>query len=186
MASHNTVFDAANTAVRAFLTKLGEYYLGRNYNTGSGRAKVEWEKIREIIFEGRCAYCGKRDSKLQVDHLIMFNRTQFGLHHPGNIVPSCSKCNNRSKHSSGSYNNWEDHLSFICERNEEPHKFHERWKKIKLHITEGEFAYPKLTEEEIKAIRIIANDLYESIKTEFYHSIELYKELDSAFSKRIK
>jgi hypothetical protein len=186
MAGHNTSFDAANTAVRAFLTKIGEYYLKRSFNTSSGKAKADWEKIRDKVFGGKCVYCGKKDIKLQADHLVMFNKEQFGLHHPGNIVPSCPKCNKRSKHSSGVYNNWEDHLSFICEQNNEQNKFHYRWKKIKTHITDGEYAYPKLNEEELKAISIIANDLYEKIKTEFDHSFELYKELDSAFSKRAK
>ena len=131
MAGHNTAFDAANTAVRAFLTKIGEYYLGRNFNTGSGKAKADWEKIRDKVFEGKCAYCGTSETKLQADHLVMFNKEQFGLHHPGNIVPSCPKCNSRSKHSSGNYNSWEDHLSFICKQNKELDKFHERWEKIK-------------------------------------------------------
>lgn len=186
MAGHNTAFDAANTAVRAFLTKIGEYYLGRNFNTGSGKAKADWEKIRDKVFEGKCAYCGTSETKLQADHLVMFNKEQFGLHHPGNIVPSCPKCNSRSKHSSGNYNSWEDHLSFICKQNKELDQFHERWEKIKKHINEGEYAYPKLSDEELKAISIIANDLYEKIKIEFDHSFELYRELDSAFSKKSK
>ena len=36
MAIYNTASDAANTAVRAFLTKVGEFYLGRTFNTGTG------------------------------------------------------------------------------------------------------------------------------------------------------
>ncbi len=184
MAIHNTVLDAANTSVRAFLTKIGEYYLGRNFNTGTGKAKQDWEIIRDQIFEGKCAYCGKTNSKLQMDHLIMFNREQFGLHHPGNIVPACSNCNTRSKNNRGEYNLWEDHLSYICEQNNEQEKFHPRWKKIKGHISTGQYAYPKLSEEENKTIRIIANDLYSKIKNEFDHVIELYKELDDSFTKR--
>jgi hypothetical protein len=41
MAIYNTSFDAANTAIRAFLTRVVEYYLGRSFNTGDGKAKAE-------------------------------------------------------------------------------------------------------------------------------------------------
>jgi hypothetical protein len=183
MALYNTTYDAANTAVRAFLTKIGEYYLERPFNTGSGLAKQDWMKIRDEIFEGSCAYCGTSGVKLQMDHLIMFNRQEFGLHHPGNIVPACSSCNKRTKDKNGKYNSWENHLSIICERNNTKNHFFDRWKRIKQHIDEGEFAYPKLTEREYKAIKIIANNLYDRIKTEFEASIELYQELDKEFIK---
>jgi len=39
MTTHNTASDAANTAVRAYLTTLGEKYLGHGFNTGSGKGK---------------------------------------------------------------------------------------------------------------------------------------------------
>lgn len=39
MAVYNTSSDSANTAVRAFLTKVGEYYWGKSFNTGSGKSK---------------------------------------------------------------------------------------------------------------------------------------------------
>jgi hypothetical protein len=182
MSLYNTAFDAANTAVRAYLTKIGELYLGRTFNPGSGGGKNDWIKIKEV-FDNRCAYCGKSDLKLQMDHLIMFNRSQFGLHHPGNIVPACSICNTRSKKGNGEYNSWEDHLSIVCEENFEKDQFFDRWSKIKRHINEGEFSYPKLTSEEENAIRIIADRLYKNVKIEFDNAIELYQELDSSFSK---
>ena len=51
MASYNTQYDAANTAVRAFLTRIGEYYLKRSFNTaGKGIAKNDWIKIKDEIF----------------------------------------------------------------------------------------------------------------------------------------
>ena len=52
MAIHNTSYDAANTAVRAFLTKVGAKYLGRSFNTGSGSGESMWIKIKDKIFEG--------------------------------------------------------------------------------------------------------------------------------------
>ncbi len=48
MAIYNTASDTANTAVRAFLTKVGEFYLGRSFNTGSGKGKADWERITKI------------------------------------------------------------------------------------------------------------------------------------------
>jgi len=185
MASYNTQYDAANTAVRAFLTRIGEYYLKRSFNTAvKGIAKNDWIKIKEDIFEGKCAYCGKSSEKLQMDHLIMINRTEFGLHHPGNIVPACPKCNKRSKGKLKSYNSWGDHLSYICENNKESQLFLERWKKIRKHLQEGDYVYPNLSTEEESAIRIIANNLYEIVKQEFDRALDLYKKLDESFSKR--
>jgi hypothetical protein len=183
MSLYNTAFDAANTSVRAFLTKVGEFYLGRSFNTSTGPGKKDWDKIKDEVFNGTCAYCGKIDLKLQMDHLIMFNRTGYGLHHPGNIVPSCSKCNTRSKKGNGDYTSWEEHLSVVCEENGEKNNFFDRWTKIKKHISEGQYAYPKLTSEEEKEIRIIANRLYKNVKDEFDSSIELYQELNTSFSK---
>jgi hypothetical protein len=183
MALYNTDADAANTAVRAFLTQIGEYYLKRNFNTGAGKAKKDWERIRDEIFSGKCAYCGKKGEKLQMEHIVMFNRSEFGLHHPGNIIPVCKECNSRSKkNESGIYNNWEEHLSYICESKNQKNEFYDRWKKIKNHISEGEYAYPQLSEEEKKAILIISNNLYDCIKNEFENAIKLYKELNQAFT----
>ena len=51
MSIYNTGADAANTAVRALLTKIGEYYLGRSFNTGNGQSKKDWENIRDNIFK---------------------------------------------------------------------------------------------------------------------------------------
>jgi len=49
MSIYNTTFDSANTAVRAFLTKVGEYYLGRSFNTSSGQAKKDWLIIKNEV-----------------------------------------------------------------------------------------------------------------------------------------
>ncbi|MEQ1675224.1 MAG: HNH endonuclease signature motif containing protein [Chitinophagaceae bacterium] len=184
MAVYNTSADAANTAVRAFLTRIGEYYLGRPFNTLSGKGKQDWVKIRDLIFEGKCAYCGKSDSNLQMEHLVMFNREGTGLHHPGNIVPICSPCNKRSKNEEKNHLSWEDHLSSICKKNNDLNSFHRRWTKIKTHVEKGEFRYPTLSSEENKAISIIANNLYDSIKNEFEQAVKLFEDLDKAFTKK--
>jgi len=184
MAIHNTSFDAANTAVRAFLTEIGEYYLGRSFNVGSGSGKRDWLKIRDVIFEGKCAYCGKSDLKLQMEHLIMFNKVEYGLHHPGNIVPVCHNCNKRSKNIEKNYQDWERHLLFICESNNEKDKFQERLNKINTHITSEEFKYPILSPEEKNALKIITNNLYESVKNEFVQAVKLFEDLTEAYTKK--
>jgi HNH endonuclease len=184
MAIYNTSSDAANTAVRAFLTRIGEYYFKRSFNTGTGKSKQDWEKIRDVVFEGNCAYCGKSDTKLQIEHLIMFNREGYGLHHPGNIVPACSVCNKRLRGEDNRYKTWEEQLSIICENNRDLNSFHKRWTKIKNHVEKGEFKYPRLSSEENKAISIIANNLYDSIKNEFEQAVKLFEELDNAFTKK--
>ena len=48
MAIYNTGSDAANTMVRAFLTKIGESYLNHSFNTGSGKGKEIWCEIKKI------------------------------------------------------------------------------------------------------------------------------------------
>ena len=180
MAIYNTSADSANTAVRAFLTKVGEHYLGHGFNIGSGKGKRIWAEIREEIFDSSCAYCGAKDKKLTIEHLIMFNRAEFGLHHPGNIVPCCVACNSRKKDSDGSYLNWEQHLKFLCEESGCEGDFAVR-KKIEDHHSQGQFKYPELTTEEGSAIKVIARSLYENIKAEGEKSLSLYKDLDREF-----
>ncbi len=181
MAVYNTSSDAANTAVRAFLTRVGEYYLGHSFNTGSGKGKQIWEAIRDSDFESCCAYCGEESKSLQIEHLLMFNRTEYGLHHPGNVVPCCKFCNKRERNDDSTYSNWEDHLKKICEARSEGSLFITRKSKIYSNIKK--YNYPDLTTNENHAIRVIANSLYENIKMESEKSLTLYKQLDEAFVK---
>ena len=122
MTVYNTGSDSANTAVRAFLTKVGEFYLGRSFNTASGQGEKDWVRIKDKVFDKKCAYCDDENTKLQIEHLIMMSREQFGLHHPGNIVPVCSRCNIR-KAVNKKYPNWEEHLKLICDGKGEISKF---------------------------------------------------------------
>jgi len=179
LAIYNTSADAANTAIRAFLTKVGEFYLGRSFNTGSGKGKADWERIRDVVFESRCAYCGVTGQTLQIEHLIMFNRKEYGLHHPGNIVPCCKACNKRERKANKNYTNWVEHLEIVCERRNEKNMFNTR--KLKIEKSMSDEGYPSLDEKEQHAIRVIANSLYENIKSESNKSLELYKQLDEAF-----
>ena len=179
MTTYNTSGDAANTAVRSLLTKIGEYYLQKSFNTSSGNGKKEWERIKQEVFNNQCAYCNADNQKLQIEHLIMFNRTEYGLHHPGNVVPSCSECNKRYKIDSNKYSSWEEHLAYICKSKNEEDQFEIRLNKIKKHIKDEN--YPNLTSEEESAIKVIAQSLYDNIKNEMDKSLNLYKNLDAEF-----
>lgn len=182
MAIYNTSSDAANTAVRSFLTKVGEFYLGHSFNTGSGSGKSDSLRIRDQVFDGCCAYCGDRSDQLQIEHLLMFNRTEYGLHHPGNIVPCCRHCNKRERNDDKTYTNWVEHLKLICIQKNELKLFKER--KLRIETSMMDEKYPNLNEEEQHAIRVIANSLYENIKNESAKSLDLYKQLDQAFVKK--
>lgn len=181
LAIYNTPSDAANTAVRSFLTNVGEYYYGRKFNTGSGTGKKIWGEIKDGYFNSCCAYCGEQKEQLQIEHLIMFNRKEYGLHHPGNIVPCCKLCNKRTKLPNKEYCDWETHLKNICKLRNELAEFDFRKEKILKNFER--FKYPRLNDKEKHAIRVIANSLYDNIKTESEKSLCLYKELDKAFVK---
>lgn len=171
MTIHNTSSDAANTAVRAYLTTLGERYLGHGLNTGSGRGKQIWLEIQES-FRGRCAYCDIEQNSFTIEHLVSFNRTAGGLHHPGNIVPCCRPCNRRRKEN-GLEVDWKTHLADIIERDGlSITVYRERLHRIEAHIEQ--FNHPKLTDDEIAAISTIAKSLYESVSTEVRRGTDLY------------
>lgn len=181
MAIYNTPADSANTAVRAFLTNVGEHYLGHSFNTGSGKGKRIWLEIKDTYFESCCAYCGEKSHTLQIEHVFMFNRSEYGLHHPGNTVPCCKSCNSRTRGEGNTYINWEQHLLHICKQKQEMHLFEPRKQKILDNFER--FNYPKLNDNERHAIRVIANSLYENIKTESEKSLSMYMQLDEAFVK---
>lgn len=181
MTTYNTSGDAANTAVRSLLTKIGEYYLQKSFNTSSGYGKHEWNRIKKEVFGNRCAYCNGMNQKLQIKHLIMFNRTEYGLHHPGNVVPSCSDCNKRHKKNK-EYVTWQEQLRRICKEKNQENQYEIRLNKINQHIVNEN--YPKLSKEEKSAIKVIAFSLYENIKNEMEKSLSLYKNLDTEFVKK--
>ncbi len=176
MTVHNTPSDAANTAVRAYLTRLGEKYLGRGFNTGSGSGKQTWEEIK-ASFGHRCAYCGG-DSKLTVEHLVSLNRTQGGLHHPGNLVPCCTGCNRRKK-KSGQEVDWRAHLAYIIDKNRGPVSvLRKRQRRIEHHI--GKLKYPDLSDDESAAITTIAKSLYDAVSEETKRGANLYWSIHEA------
>ena len=175
MAIYNTPSDSANTGVRAFLTKVGELYLERSFNTGSGQGKKDWIRIKESVFGNRCAYCGATGVPLSMEHLVMFNRDQCGLHHPGNIVPACSGCNSSRNRDT----TWEQHLKIVCNNRNESDYYTERKNKITTHIRFENF--PKLNKYQLDAIKVIAESLYNNIKIEGSKSLELYLDIQKKF-----
>lgn len=175
MTTYNTGSDSANTNVRAFLTKVGEYYLGRTFNTGSGQGKEDWKRIRETIFHSKCAYCDIKPERPTIEHLVMFNKTECGLHHPGNVVPCCKECNKRQKKEDGTYQSWQEHLLNVC-KDSDIETYKKRKEKIEKHIEDEQ--YPKLTEDEVSALKAICIHLYDATKSELDKSLDLYKNID--------
>ena len=165
MAIYNVASDSANTGVRAFLTKVGELYLGRSFNTGSGQGKKDWTRIKESVFKNCCAYCGANKIQLGMEHLVMFNRSECGLHHPGNVVPCCRECNKRSRDENKEYVDWETHFKNVNSSNSIlKNEYQERLDRIRNHIIRED--YPDLTLDEKTAIRILAQSLYKAIRAE--------------------
>ena len=173
MASHNTGSDAANTNVRAFLTKIGVHYYGKPFNHTSGKAKELWREICEESFDSSCAYCGIKNEKLTMEHLVMFNRSECGLHHPGNVVPCCRECNKRSRNQDKQYENWDTHLSKRCSNLED---YRKRKALIEKHIKEHN--YPILSDDELNALKAITNHLYRSTQAELEKAVELFTSID--------
>ena len=171
MTTHNTASDAANTAVRAYLTDLGEKYLGHGFNTGLGKGKKIWSEIKNS-FGHRCAYCDEDVPKPTIEHLISFNRESGGLHHPGNIVPCCSGCNRRRK-VGGQEVDWRTHLADIIERDGlDLGTFRKRQQRIEEHVRKHQ--HPNLSDDELAAIRTIAKSLYSAVTDEVRRGTELY------------
>lgn len=183
MTTPNTASDAANTAVRAYLTSLGEKYLGHGFNTGSGKGKRIWLEIQES-FQKRCAYCDQEASRLTIEHLIPFNRESGGLHHPGNIVPCCSTCNRRRKEN-GLEVDWRTHLTDIIERdNHGVATLRMRQKRIEEHMQN--YDHPKLTDDEVAAISTIAKSLYAAVSTEVKRGTDLYWAIHQSMISKAK
>ena len=176
MAVYNTPSDAANTAVRSFLTSVGEFYYAASFNTGSGKGRTVWLQIQKE-FNDRCAYCGGV-GKLQIEHLVMFNRSEYGLHHPGNVVPVCRTCNEREKDEHKKYVSWQTQLARKSVGQDQT-LITSRRQRIEGHI--DRYMYPNLSQPERSAIAVIAESLYDNIKAESEKSLALYKKLDQAF-----
>ena len=115
---------------------------------------------------------------MQIEHLVMFNCSGYGLHHPGNIVPVCKPCNKRCKNDAMCFVGWREHLAKICKALPEEVQ-QARRQRIEAHIER--YGYPDLSAQERHAIRVIAESLYENVENEVAKSLSLYEKLDEAF-----
>ena len=58
-------------------------------------ATAEHEQAIKAAYKYKCAYCGKRSTKLTIDHVIPLAKN--GGHTPENLVPACKSCNSAKK-----------------------------------------------------------------------------------------
>lgn len=73
--------------------KLAEKDRNRKAVKRGSSGNVTKEQWAEIVayYQGRCAYCFKRDTELTQDHMLPVSRG--GLHEVDNLVPACRSCN---------------------------------------------------------------------------------------------
>lgn len=66
---------------------------------GATREAFTVEDWRHVLgaFVGACAYCGRADVKLEMDHVIPVAAEGVVAHRRGNIVPACRSCNASKK-----------------------------------------------------------------------------------------
>lgn len=128
--------------------------------------------------------CDTESEKLTIEHLVMFNREKCGLHHPGNIVACCKDCNQR-KRGDGTkmYFNWSEQLESVCDSaGASIEEFRRRRDRISEHIHNEN--YPKLTEDEKNALRVLAQDLYENINLALDRTLQLFERIDKTLVRR--
>ena len=180
MAKNPSPSDASNTAVRFLLRKAGSIHSdGKMYDTTRSWGKNAWEDIVSNTFSGKCAYCGKVGQALEVEHLLMTNRTQVGIHHPGNTVPTCKPCNKRQRKpgSQTEYDSWGEHLEKICESRGEMNHYETRRERIHFHMNESQYKLPLNNEMAQEAVRYITDDLYKEISHNCKRAVERYEDL---------
>jgi hypothetical protein len=88
--------DVANKLVSMFLHDVSRKLCGKLELSVSDSRYVEG--VSES-FGGSCCYCGielERD-RAAVEHLDGMNRFRVGLHIPGNVIVSCTRCNREKR-----------------------------------------------------------------------------------------
>ena len=78
----NPIASAQNLLVRNILSNLGSESFGEEH----------WRQVIDA-FGKRCAYCGRQEGELLMDHVAPINKQSLGEHRLGNLVPSCKTCN---------------------------------------------------------------------------------------------
>jgi hypothetical protein len=184
MASNPGPADASNTAVRYLLRKAGSFHLQGMYNHKSSWGKDAWSGIVTDTFSSECAFCGVKaayyEGKFELEHLEGLNKTELGLHHPGNTVPVCKACNKRTR-VDGRFANWEEHLRKVCSDRGEDDKFEDRHNRIWKHMNEGTWKLPMRSDEAKNGLRRTAKYLYEDISNAAKTAVERYEDLKREF-----
>jgi len=65
-------------------------YRARKAGADGHHTLAEWRTLK-VIFDYRCAYCGRKPKKLTQDHITPLSKG--GSDDIGNIVPACQSCN---------------------------------------------------------------------------------------------
>lgn len=82
--------QAFEDAVNGLPSPLSKYVRG----TGARLSRYEWSKLRKKIFDRDgyiCAYCGVKDVKFHIDHIIPISRG--GRNELANLCVACQPCN---------------------------------------------------------------------------------------------
>jgi len=80
----SAIGNSQNSLIRNILSNLGEEFF----------TEKDWEETKKY-FSNKCAYCGKFEDKLVMDHAVPINRESLGEHRIGNLIPSCNSCNSK-------------------------------------------------------------------------------------------
>lgn len=118
--------QSTNLAKRYVLEGIGHLIMSE-----LGQEWPEWDEIK-ADFDNKCCYCGQKeeeDKKLTQEHLQMIKDN--GLHHVGNVVPACGKCNSKRKKVG-----WKDFLRDAC--NGENSIYEKRLQRIEKHMKSHE------------------------------------------------
>ena len=180
MPSNPSPSDSSNNAVRYLLRKAASFHLKSMYNHKTSWGKDAWDEIVTEVFSSECAFCGINaafySKAFELEHIFGLNRTELGLHHPGNTVPVCKECNNRKKVKNIQIH-WEEHLENVCKEKGEEDKIEYRRKRINDHMNEGKWRLPVWSDSEREEIRRYAEDLYEDISDLCNKAVTRYSRL---------
>jgi hypothetical protein len=101
--------DISNQTIRIFLQLVGKFYDEKRGFKPFSKSK---KNIDELLnsFNNCCCFCNKKinSDSISLDHLIPTNKENLGLNSWGNIVPSCSGCNDK-KHNK----KWTDYINSL-------------------------------------------------------------------------
>lgn len=85
-----------NSRYRGYAIGNAQNYFIRNILSNLGYesfSEQDWNATK-AYFADRCAYCSSTIAPLVIDHAVPINKESLGEHRLGNLVPSCTLCNN--------------------------------------------------------------------------------------------